>query len=1009
MKNILLSCICYFFCTNTINAQVLYGTTKSGGNNQGGTIGVLDTKTNTLNTKYSFAAPSGSAPLSSLTQAPDGKLYGMTWLGGTSKNSTNNNIMSGVIFSFDPITSTYTDVKNLDYATGGNPMGNSLMKALDGKFYGMTTSGGANDAGVIFSFDPITSEYKDIKDFDITSGGKPMGSLLQTSDGKLYGMTSQGGNGNSNKDYHYNRGGVIFSFDPNTLIYTVIKNFDGSNGSSPLGSLIQASDGNLYGMTYDGGDIFNPQNYVYGSGVIFSLNLNTSSYKVVKNFDYTSGGSPVGNLIEPSKGKLFGMTSYGGKNGGGVIFSLDLSTFLYQNVKDFDRKSGFSPYGNLMKASDGKLYGTTCFGGTKGKGSVFSIDPKTLEYSSLQNYNGINGSNPFYGSAFIEIQVDLPIIPVQPNITTAVACGTLPVPSSIKLSDGTSLSGLSSIVQVPNTCGGIFTETWNTDAKGTALAPVSRTITVTQNIGAVQDFVFFSSNGAVSNTGSSTITGSVGSNLGAVTGFDAAFDPTSNLTPGIYTATDETMHAQKDLLNLYIHISNIPLTKTIHDAVFGSDEILTAGMYSVAGAGTMAGNLTLNGSSTDLFIFKFNGAFAPAASSVINLTGGATASNVFWIAEGAVSIGADCTMKGTFIAHSGASSMGAGGDLEGRLLSTDGAVSFGPGTAKLPIGATALPIICVKPNNSILGAAANFTLFTSAGAVSNVGTSGFIGNIGTGAGAVTGFDAPSAIISGTTYNTDDQMIATASADLQTAYNSLVNTTKGIEHAAVFGNGENLTSGVYTVGGAASLAGTLTLTGSADDKFTFIINGALALGAQSNIILTGGATYNNVFWVAEGAISTGAFSVIKGNFIAHNGANTMGANSNLEGSLFSTAGAIGVNTGVAYTGYVACVDYNNGSTMRKIAKSVILKNNLSVSTENKLSIYPNPARSIINLVLTGDESKVTSVEIVDVLGKLVYSSKHYQSIINLSNHAAGVYFVRVHLNSKITSTKIVMVK
>ena len=523
-------------------------------------------------------------------------------------------------------------------------------------------------------------------------------------------------------------------------------------------------------------------------------------------------------------------------------------------------------------------------------------------------------------------------------------------------------------------------------------------------LGALQNFVFFSSRGAVSTTGSSNITGDIGANLGAVTGF----------TTGVYSATTDTKQAQLDLLNLYIQLTNVPipnpLTSNIHAAVFGNGETITAGVYTIAGAGSLVGNLTLKGNANSLFIFKFNGAFAPAAAAVISLNGGMSASNVFWIAEGAVSIGAACIMKGTFISHSGAASMGAGADLEGRLLSTDGAVSFGPGKAQLPTGTSVIPAYTTTNNTAILGTAASYTLFTGAGAISNIGTSGFIGNIGTGAGAVTGFDAPSALISGA-HITAVSTIATATADLQKAYNTLIVTKPtNSAHAAVFGNGEPyLIAGVYKINGAASLAGTLTLHGSSSAKFIFIINGALAIGAQSNIILTGGATYNNVFWVAEGAISTGAFSSIKGYFIAHNGANTLGANCNLEGSLFSTGGAIGVNTGVAFINYVAIAKHTYGTASYKMIESAFLKNNVSVSTENKLSIYPNPARGVINLTLTGDASKVTSVEIVDLTGKLVYSSKHYQPIINLSNKSAGIYFVRVHLNSKITTTKVVMVK
>ena len=67
----------------------------------------------------------------------------------------------------------------------------SLMLASDGKLYGMTSEGGSGNVGVIFSFDPSASTYTKLKDFDNTDGASPLGSLMQASDGKLYGMTNK--------------------------------------------------------------------------------------------------------------------------------------------------------------------------------------------------------------------------------------------------------------------------------------------------------------------------------------------------------------------------------------------------------------------------------------------------------------------------------------------------------------------------------------------------------------------------------------------------------------------------------------------------------------------------------------------------------------------------------------------------------------------------------------------------------------------------------------------------
>jgi len=164
---------------------------------------------------YEFTTINGGNPYGSLIQASDGKLYGMASLGGINSR--------GVIFSYEPSSSNYTKVVEFDSTNGSNPYG-SLIQALDGKLYGMTYGGGNKDAGVIFSYDPSSSAYTKLYDFDFTNGSHPYGNLVQASDKKLYGMTSDGGS----IDY-----GVIFSFDPVTLTYTKLQDYDYSNGAMP--------------------------------------------------------------------------------------------------------------------------------------------------------------------------------------------------------------------------------------------------------------------------------------------------------------------------------------------------------------------------------------------------------------------------------------------------------------------------------------------------------------------------------------------------------------------------------------------------------------------------------------------------------------------------------------------------------------------------------------------------------------------------------------------------------
>lgn len=210
------------------------------------------------------------------------------------------------------------------------------------------------------------------------------------------------------------------------------------------------------------------------------------------------------------------------------------------------------------------------------------------------------------------------------------------------------------------------------------------------DLGLTYDFVFFTPIGALDNTGISVIYGNIGTDNGAITGFGA---------PSVVYGNVDSMNATTaqcaiDVIAAYNEILSTPLTGVAHAAAFGAGETLPVGVYGIGGAGSIGGSLTLDaeGNTDAIFIFKFGGAFTSGASSSINLINGALASNVFWIADGAIALAASTDMKGTLIASNGAISMGQGGLLEGRLLSTAGAVSIYEVTAKTPQSTIPLPI-----------------------------------------------------------------------------------------------------------------------------------------------------------------------------------------------------------------------------------------------------------------------------------------------------------------------------
>jgi len=205
---------------------------------------------------------------------------------------------------------------------------------------------------------------------------------------------------------------------------------------------------------------------------------------------------------------------------------------------------------------------------------------------------------------------------------------------------------------------------------------------------------------------------------------------------------DTTIQAVLDLTTAYNALNGVTATNTTHAPAFGGGETLNAGVYTIGAAGSVAGSLTLDalGDPNAVFIFRFGGAFSTGASASIILTNGASACNVFWMAEGAISMAATTAMKGTLIANNGAITAAAGCTIIGRLFSTTGAVNIHGSTLTMPTSCTYLE----------LGILSTFAMFTSIGAVGNTGSSNITGDTGTNDGAITGFST--ATVNGTIYD-----------------------------------------------------------------------------------------------------------------------------------------------------------------------------------------------------------------------------------------------------------------
>ncbi len=356
----------------------LYGMTVAGGGGTpaGGAIFEYNIGTNTYTKIYDFVSSgiNGSGPNGDLMQASNGKLYGMTRLGGANNQ--------GVIFEYDLGTSTFT--KKTDFSsstTGGNPLG-TLMQVSTGKVYGLATSGGANSVGTLFHFVVSSSTFTKKIDLNTaTNGGQINGGLTMANNNLFYGLTFIGGANNV---------GVIFEYNKTTNSYTKKIDLQTSTGSLPVGSLLNASNGKLYGLTSGGG--------ASSFGTLFEYDPSTNTYTKKADFNGNTstqlGGVPYGSLVEYSgNGKLYGMTKQGGSNNLGTIFEYDISTATLTKKIDMSAANGYSVYGSFVESSS-KLYGMSSLGGANGLGTIFEYDPTTNTFTKNVDFTGTTGVAP---------------------------------------------------------------------------------------------------------------------------------------------------------------------------------------------------------------------------------------------------------------------------------------------------------------------------------------------------------------------------------------------------------------------------------------------------------------------------------------------------------------------------------------------------------------------------------------------------------------------------------------
>jgi uncharacterized repeat protein (TIGR03803 family) len=343
-----------------------YGTTIDGGQFARGTVFAIDPANGNFETLHHFASDEGQYASGQLLLASDGYLYGTTMEGGD--DNINCAGGCGTVYRISA-SGDFTTSHFMTLGQGSSPLG-GLIEGADGLLYGTTYQGGANGCGAVYAFSPVDSSLNVRHSFNCGAEGRfPMGRLVLATNGFLYGTTSEGAAGEE---------GTVFRLKPNGSHFETLVQFaDADAGCQPKAGLIQARNGDLYGEAEDCGS--------YGAGALYAVTPK-GAMRSIHHFSQDGYGrdgiGPHSELLEGPDGKLYGTAMKGGvpvddPTRSGTVFSLTLKGTKFKVRHTFEQApDGSTPTSGLTLGPDGNLYGVTPVGGNDpwpGKGTVYRL------------------------------------------------------------------------------------------------------------------------------------------------------------------------------------------------------------------------------------------------------------------------------------------------------------------------------------------------------------------------------------------------------------------------------------------------------------------------------------------------------------------------------------------------------------------------------------------------------------------------------------------------------------
>jgi uncharacterized repeat protein (TIGR03803 family) len=349
----------------------LYGTASSGGANNSGTIYRLPPNGASFTVLHSLVNSEGATPQGALVQAADGTLFGTAYSGGLNG--------CGTVFRVGSDGGNLEIIHNFVSPDGGDGVNPAAPMAISGTVaYGTDRSGGSTGQGAVYKLNLDGSGYVLLHNFtNGSSDGGTSAAVIKGADGCLYGTIPSGGS---------NGYGAIFKLSADGNAYTNLYDFGAvpDDGNDPQAGLLQGRDGALYGTTQYGGS--------NSSGTVFKVNTDGSGYSLLYQFSGgPDGGYPACSLIQGTDGLLYGTAPGGGTNNYGTVFKLDTKGATFTKIYDFgDSPDGQQPQAGLLLGQDGFLFGVTSSGGSNSSGTVFKIDTNGANETVLHAFQGGN-------------------------------------------------------------------------------------------------------------------------------------------------------------------------------------------------------------------------------------------------------------------------------------------------------------------------------------------------------------------------------------------------------------------------------------------------------------------------------------------------------------------------------------------------------------------------------------------------------------------------------------------